>query len=103
MPGYGPRDVLQVFRILQEAVTNALKHSGGSAMQVMVGQETDGAVRITISDNGKGGASVGDAGRGLSNMRSRAQSIGAICTLESPRGGGTQIVLLLPPVLEKAA
>ncbi len=103
LPGYGPRDVLQVFRILQEAVTNALKHSGGSAMRVMVGQETDGAVRITISDNGKGGASVGDAGRGLSNMRSRAQSIGAICTLESPCDGGTQIVLLLPPVLEKAA
>ena len=103
LPGYGPRDVLQVFRILQEAVTNALKHSGGSALYVTVGQETDGAVFISISDNGKGGAGVGDAGRGLSNMQNRAQSIGGRLTMNSPDGGGTHVALLLPPVLEKAA
>lgn len=103
LPGYGPRDVLQVFRILQEAVTNALKHSGGSALHVNVGQEVDGAVSISISDNGKGGAGVGDAGRGLSNMQNRAQSIGGRFTMDSPDGGGTHVALLLPPVLEKAA
>ena len=103
LPGYGPRDVLQVFRILQEAVTNALKHSGGSALQVTVGHQTDGAVRICISDDGRGGAGVGCAGRGLSNMQLRAQSIGAQCRLDSPDGGGTHVVLLLPLVLETAA
>lgn len=103
LPGYGPRDVLQVFRILQEAVTNALKHSGGSALHVNVGQDADGAVCIKISDNGKGGASAGDAGRGLSNMQNRAQSIGGRFAMDSPAGGGTHVVLLLPPALEKAA
>lgn len=98
LPGYGPRDVLQVFRILQEAVTNAIKHSGGKALQVAVAQETSGAVSITISDDGKGGASAGDAGRGLVNMQNRAKSIGAACTVVSPAGGGTHITLSLPPV-----
>lgn len=98
LPGYGPRDVLQVFRILQEAVTNALRHSGGKALQVIVAQETDGVVRICISDNGKGGASTGPAGRGLSNMQTRAKSIGATCTLDSPQGQGTQVALRLPPM-----
>lgn len=103
LPGYGPRDVLQVFRILQEAVTNALKHSGGSALHVNVGQEDDGAVRISISDNGKGGAHAGDAGRGLANMQKRAKSIGSTYVLESPQGAGTQVVLLMTPVPGKAA
>lgn len=96
LPGYGPRDVLQIFRILQEAVTNALKHSGGTAIQVAVCQEAGGAGSISISDNGRGGAQAGDAGRGLANMQNRARAVKADYAFESVPGEGTRITLCLP-------
>ena len=94
-PDLGPRDVLQVFRIMQEAVTNALKHSGGSEITVEVSANADGAVAITIADNGSGGAEAGNAGRGLANMRVRARAVGADYAVESEPGKGTRITLAL--------
>lgn len=96
LPDYPPRAVLQVFRILQEAVTNALKHSGGDRLEIVVAPEPDGGVRLSISDNGPHG--MGDAaksGHGLRNMQSRAAAIGA--SLQSNREANrTTIVLVLP-------
>jgi two-component system, NarL family, sensor histidine kinase UhpB len=96
LPGYGPRDVLQIFRILQEAVTNALKHSGGDAITIDIVQSSQDNLQIRIADNGKGGANVGDAGRGLANMQSRARAVKAGFAVESPSGGGTAVTLSLP-------
>ena len=96
LPGYGPRDVLQIFRILQEAVTNALKHSGGDAITIDIVQSSQDNLQIRIADNGKGVANVGDAGRGLANMQSRARAVKAGISVESPSGGGTAATLSLP-------
>ena len=98
LPGYGPRDVLQIFRILQEAVTNALKHSGGDMVTVDIAQLADENLQIRIADNGKGGANVGDAGRGLANMQSRARAVKAECLVASLSGQGTVVTLSLPPL-----
>lgn len=93
-PDYGPREVLQVFRILQEAITNALKHSGGDAISVLIGDtpEQEGAISITIADNGSGieapdGMDARIAGRGLKNMKARATGIGAAIELHSAKKG----------------
>lgn len=98
-PDLGPRDVLQVFRIMQEAVTNALKHSGGSEISVQIVQRSEGgggdAVEISIADNGSGGAADGDSGRGLANMRVRARSVGADYALHASPGDGTCVTLTL--------
>jgi signal transduction histidine kinase len=94
-PDLGPRDVLQVFRIMQEAVTNALKHSGGDAIAVEIAGTDEGGVAITIADNGKGGAESGEAGRGLANMKNRARALGADYALTSTSGEGTRITLTL--------
>lgn len=94
-PELGPRDVLQVFRIMQEAVTNALKHSGGSEIAIAISQDGKDAVEIAIADNGKGGAGDGEAGRGLANMRARARSVGADYALHAEPGEGTRIMLVL--------
>lgn len=91
----GPRDVLQVFRIMQEAVTNALKHSGGTAIAVEIASTGDDSVAITIADNGKGGATSGEAGRGLANMKNRARAVGAELALASASGKGTRVTLTL--------
>lgn len=94
-PDLGPRDVLQIFRIMQEAVTNALKHSGGSEIAVEISATADGAVAISIADNGSGGAEAGDAGRGLANMRARARAVGADYAVQSEPGTGTRVTLAL--------
>ncbi len=99
-PRYGPRATLQVFRILQEAVANALKHSGGDVICISIkGQPaTPVGVRIVIADNGNGGASLSTAagGRGLANMRARATSIGAGLSIARSEVGGVEVVLDLP-------
>lgn len=93
-PDYGPREVLQVFRILQEAITNALKHSGGDAISVLIEDmpEADGAISITITDNGSGLEAPGETGtrmvgRGLKNMKARAAGIGALLDLQPAKEG----------------
>ena len=97
LPDYGPRDVLQLFRIMQEAVTNALKHSGATQLRVALTREADGAIALRIADNGCGGADANaGAGRGLANMSRRAEAIGARFTLTSMPGEGTQACLHLP-------
>ena len=98
LPDYPPRVVLQVFRILQEAVNNALKHSGGSRIEISVGPAEDaGSVRLTISDNGKGYSEASTSGHGLRNMKTRATLIGATLTLNGS-DTGTDVVLMLRPV-----
>ncbi|MDP3405241.1 MAG: ATP-binding protein [Brevundimonas sp.] len=95
LPDYPPRVVLQVFRILQEAVTNALKHSGGNRIEIVVapGAEDD-TVRLTVSDNGRGLAARGPSGHGLRNMQSRAALVGATVEIQDA-GTGTHVVLIL--------
>jgi two-component system, NarL family, sensor histidine kinase UhpB len=97
LSGYGPRDVLQIFRVLQEAVTNAMKHSGGDAITVGI-EQIDDNLSLTVSDNGVGTPPVGasQAGRGLSNMAQRARAVGGRCEVGAGQGAGTCVTLTLP-------
>jgi two-component system, NarL family, sensor histidine kinase UhpB len=103
-PGYGPRDVLQVFRVLQEAVTNALKHAAATEIKVSI-VEASTSLTLTVSDNGKGMVAGEGVGRGMSNMESRARSVGGIVTLgPNATGQGTSVTLTLPttPLVQTA-
>ena len=68
---------IQIYRIVQEAVTNILKHSNARKFRIVL-LEREGALTLTISDDGTGGADSPDDGRGigLQIMRERARSIG---------------------------
>ncbi|MDP3378334.1 MAG: ATP-binding protein, partial [Brevundimonas sp.] len=95
LPDYPPRVVLQVFRILQEAVTNALKHSGGDRIEIVIAPGADDdTVRLTVSDNGRGMAARGPSGHGLRNMQSRASLVGATLEIRAAHPG-THVVLTL--------
>jgi signal transduction histidine kinase len=96
LPDYGPRDVLQIFRILQEAVVNALKHSGGDRIAVRITPASDPAfaLRIEVADNGGGMKGANARGRGLVNMAARAESLGGALTLDDT--SGTRVTLDLP-------
>ena len=91
-----PTAVFCVQRILLEAITNTLKHA--RAQQLRVTARTCGsAVGICIGDDGRGfDPSCHAAGRGLANMRARAQRIGAQITIQSSRGSGTEVTVLFP-------
>src|SRR5688572_24198238 len=87
--------VLHLYRIAQEAMNNAVKHSGAESITVSLLQE-DRAMELSVTDNGRGLASHGRAGIGLQVMRHRASVIGADLAVESERGKGTTIRCRLP-------
>jgi signal transduction histidine kinase len=92
--------VLPVLRIVQEALTNAIKHSRARVVRVTLGVDHDGDsqwLSIRVTDNGRGlAAGTGGGGRGMLNMKSRAGRIGAFLKVESVPGAGTMILLRLP-------
>lgn len=87
---------LHILRFLQEAATNAIKHS--HAAQVVVSlRYTDGLLHIEVQDNGAGFDTARPAsGLGQSSMRQRALALGATLRLESAPGEGCQVRLQIP-------
>jgi signal transduction histidine kinase len=98
MPMLTPHSVLSILRILQEAFANCLKHSGATRIVVTTRlQGTPGqgeAACISIVDDGRG-IDGGRAGRGLDNMRRRAEALGGKLKITS-RPGCTEVMLEVP-------
>ena len=113
-PDLRPWHVIQILRLLDEAVTNAVKHSGAKRVTVSLETVEDAGRqhgRITISDNGRGfclprdGEPGATGHRGLANMAMRAVRCGAALDLKSGEAG-TWVQLDLPnqfPAAEDAA
>ncbi len=86
-----------IFLIVKEALTNALKHSGAGEVQVHA-KISGQTLEILVRDDGKGfdPSSLAEARRnGLGNMRRRAEVIGAKLDLQSTSGSGTTMSLLV--------
>ena len=94
LPRLTPEAELVVYRIAQEGLTNAARHSGCSRIAVRLEQDGDQRLALYVRDDGVGmnGAS---AGSGVRGMRERAVAIGADLTLSSPPGGGTELKLVV--------
>jgi signal transduction histidine kinase len=87
-----------VFRVMQESLTNILRHAGASAVRVVF-EAGEGGVRLTVSDNGRGVENNALAKRtsfGVRGMRERALELGGSFDLGAAKGGGTRLVLSLP-------
>jgi len=83
-----PSESIQLVRIMQEALTNALKHSYSSKIHIHI-ESTDHLV-ITIADNGKGFDQKADIhGYGIRNMKERAKEAGFELSIESSSSGTT--------------
>jgi PAS domain S-box-containing protein len=91
---------LALFRIVQEALTNAVKHSGGTSVRITLSAADDG-VRLVVEDDGRGFAEPLGARRaqrggwGLPAMRERAEAHGGSLRIEFP-GRGTRLVVEIP-------
>lgn len=92
----GPRNVLHVLRILQEAITNAIRHSGGSAI-IVQSQIVDGSIQLAVEDDGRGVSGERTGGRGLPNMDNRARSVGGSLRVDDA-APGTRVLLSIPVV-----
>ncbi|MEU6085540.1 histidine kinase [Streptomyces sp. NPDC047085] len=86
------------YRIVQEALTNAVRHGGREDLTVDVRVSAEpGALRVLVRDDGTGGGGPGTPGFGLVGMRERARSVGG--TVEAgPRenGAGFEVTAVLP-------
>lgn len=83
---------MNVYRTIQEAVNNAIKHSGATALSITINPDADG-VKIVIIDNGRGFDAISSGnGNGLYNMRKRMEDIGGTFTATSS-DVGTKIQL----------
>jgi signal transduction histidine kinase len=94
-----PAGAVAVFRIVQEALNNALRHASAGAITVSVGP-SDGGLVARVTDDGAGfdPDAPGVRGRrlGLTSMEERAAALGGTLRIESAPGRGTTVVLELP-------
>jgi signal transduction histidine kinase len=85
-----------LFRIVQEAMQNAVKHAAPTHMRIAV-EEQDNGYRITVSDNGKGfNVNTVAKSMGLANMQHRVELLMGTMFINSIEGTGTTIAIQLP-------
>jgi signal transduction histidine kinase len=97
-PQLTPQASIAVFRIVQEALTNIVKHAHAELVEVSIDQRANSLV-IRIADDGVGmpnGVPLALRSHGLSAMRHRANALGGQWELRTPSEGGTEIEVRLP-------
>jgi len=97
------------FRVVQEALTNVVRHSKASKVRIEIGR-TESALDLTIADDGVGfdvetvaGQAAGRGSLGLLGMRERVQVLGGAVEVSSQPGAGTRVRVWLPFVSVEAA
>lgn len=91
-----PPDALQVLRIVQEVLTNVLKHAQARQIRLATTLQ-DSTVQVLIEDDGVGFDTEGSSsGRGLRHLAQRASRLGGRLLIDSVPGQGTRVVLDLP-------
>jgi signal transduction histidine kinase len=97
--------VATLLLVVQEAVTNALRHAAASTIDVTVRYGTDDTVTVTVSDNGRGfrygeqpGSMQGHFG--IDGMHDRMQGIDGECRISSEPGRGTTVTAVAPQATE---
>jgi len=88
---------LVVYRVAQEALSNATRHSGAEHITATLSRDGRAGVELEVVDDGRGFAfDESEGGLGIAGMRERALLIGAKLTIESRPGHGTTVRLFVP-------
>lgn len=100
--GFAPPQALSALRIVQESITNVMKHAAARVIEVRTGvvQDDDAgrAAFVEVRDDGRGFPPGAGPGRGLRNMRQRAAELGGRLDIASGAGGtSVRLVLSLAP------
>jgi signal transduction histidine kinase len=85
-----------IYRVVQECLTNALKHAGASSVRIEI-REAKGALRVAVHDDGKGfqGRNNMRSGLGLIGMEERVRELGGSLQVDSSPAAGTSVLVLL--------
>jgi signal transduction histidine kinase len=95
LPGRPPQAAeTTAYYVVAEAVTNISKHSAAGRAAVSIGYAGD-ALRVTVEDDGRGGAHL-DPGGGLAGLANRVAALDGTFDLSSPAGGPTRIEAVIP-------
>ncbi|MET9497585.1 sensor histidine kinase [Streptomyces sp. NPDC006552] len=95
-PALAPGTDLAAFRIVQEALTNVVRHSGSRRAEVRL-RHTPGLLTLTVDDEGPAGhVDAGGSGNGLAGMRERAAALGGTIEAGPRPDGGFRVVAELP-------
>lgn len=97
-PSLSDRTILQILRIVQEALTNAVKHGHASHIHISAQMSSTESLCITVENDGPGFSPKTHSGRGLRNMHKRAHGIGGTLEISvaDSEGKGTRVTLHLP-------
>ena len=90
-----------IYRVVQEALHNIVKHADAHNVEVTVRQEQD-RLRLSIQDDGKGFHAQQGKGMGLVGMQERVSHLGGSFAVDSAPGRGTVLMVTLPLVRELA-
>lgn len=88
-----------LFRIVQEALTNVLRHAGATRVDIELGMKS-GCVALEINDDGSGiteAGTMGPGSLGILGMRERAAALGGVLEVAPRAGGGTRVAAWFPP------
>lgn len=95
--GIGPLAQLAAYRVVQEALSNALQHAPGAPCEVVVDDRSADAVVVTVRNGRASGVAVAaGTGFGLVGMRERAELTGATLEVGPTDDGGWQVAMRLP-------
>ena len=105
--GLAPGAEIQVIRVIQEALTNVRKHAQATSATVSVVDAGDGAVTITVEDDGRGfdladTALGGAESFGLHTMRERMELVGGTLSIDTAPGRGTRVIARVPGAVPPA-
>ena len=97
MPAWNETEELNLFRIVQECLTNIIKHSGASEVNINMLTLDNNRFLISVIDNGRGfNLQKVDSGFGLTSIRERSALLNAKIVIDSAEGSGTRVILEVP-------
>ena len=97
MPNWNETEELNIFRIVQECLTNIIKHSGATEVDVNMLTLDANRFLISVIDNGRGfDLQTVDSGFGLTSIRERSAMLHAKIVIDSVEDGGTRVILEVP-------
>jgi signal transduction histidine kinase len=101
-PDIAPAVAAAAYRIVQESLTNSVRHAGPAARAAVCVEARDTALHVTVTDDGDPPGGTAGSGFGIIGMRERARSVGGELSAGPREGGGFEVAAVLPLPRTKA-